>query len=147
MKTRLLCDKIKEGGREESIFFFGEPDFYNQTARRRRKFVPLSELITARQLCALDAARVKDVKKLGNLGRKDRVFLTTAVARGRRCMRGGELETVVYLRNDRSNYFLPMLYDTFFLAKKELAWMGAWQRNRGTERGMRRTAERGGGGD
>lgn len=60
-------------------------------------------------------------------------------------MRGGELETVVYLRNDRSNYFLPMLYDTFFLAKKELAWMGAWQRNRGTERGMRRTAERGGG--
>lgn len=61
-------------------------------------------------------------------------------------MRGGELKTVVYLRNDRSNYFfLPMLYDTFFLAKKELAWMGEEglakkQRNR-AERGMRRTAE------
>lgn len=61
-------------------------------------------------------------------------------------MRGGELKTVVYLRNDRSNYFfLPMLYDIFFLAKKELAWMGEEglakkQRNR-AERGMRRTAE------
>lgn len=47
-------------------------------------------------------------------------------------MRGGELKTAVYLRNDRSNCFLPMLYDTFFLAKKELVGAEAWQRNRGT---------------
>lgn len=58
-------------------------------------------------------------------------------------MRGGELKTAVYLRNDRSNCFLPMLYDTFFLAKKELVGGGGLakkQRNR-AERGMRRTAE------
>lgn len=39
-------------------------------------------------------------------------------------MRGGELKTVVYLRNDRSNYFLPsMLYDTLFFSRKE-SWRG-----------------------
>lgn len=42
---------------------------------------------------------------------------------------------------ERSVQLLPSFHALrypFFLAKKELAWMGAWQRNRGGERGMRR---------
>lgn len=50
-------------------------------------------------------------------------FLTTAVSDGsptamkgktHACFGDGELKTVTYLRNDRSNCFLPMLYDTLF---------------------------------